>query len=68
MIDPACSFCGKKECDVARLVGKPETLICDDCVQHYVEVIVRGSNRPGSREWLARLKRRIARAELDPAE
>jgi ATP-dependent protease Clp ATPase subunit len=68
MIDPTCSFCGKKQRDVARLLGKPETMICDECVQHYVEVMIRHPGQQESREWLARLKRRIARTELEAAQ
>jgi ATP-dependent protease Clp ATPase subunit len=65
MIDPTCSFCGKKQREVSRLLAKGEVMICDECVQYCVEVIVRDPMRQGSREWLARLKRRIARAELE---
>jgi len=68
MIDPACSFCGKKQREVSRLLAKGEEMICDECVQFCVEVIVRDPTRPGTREWLARLRRRIARVELDRAQ
>ncbi len=27
-----CSFCGKSEKEVARLIGGPNVYICDDCV------------------------------------
>jgi ATP-dependent protease Clp ATPase subunit len=66
MFDPACSFCGKKQREVSKLFANGEAMICDECVQRCVEVFVRDPTRPGSREWLARLKRRIARAELEP--
>jgi ATP-dependent protease Clp ATPase subunit len=67
MIDPTCSFCGKKQREVSRLLAKGEVMICDECVQYCVEVILRDPTRPDTREWLARLKRRIAHAELNPA-
>ena len=28
----ACSFCGKSETDVAKLVAGPRVYICDECV------------------------------------
>lgn len=28
----ACSFCGKSEADVAKLVAGPKVFICDECV------------------------------------
>jgi ATP-dependent Clp protease ATP-binding subunit ClpX len=68
MIDPACSFCGKKQREVSNLLAKGEAMICDECVQYCVEVIVRDPTRPGTREWLARPKRRIARLELEPVQ
>ena len=67
MFDPTCSFCGKKQREVSRLLCKGETMICDECVRYCVEVIVRDPTQPGTREWLAQLKRGIARAELEPA-
>jgi hypothetical protein len=42
-------------------------MICDECVEYCVDVIARDPTRPGTRDWLARLKRRIAHAELEPA-
>jgi ATP-dependent protease Clp ATPase subunit len=67
MFDPACSFCGKKQREVSRLLANGEVMICDECVEYCAEVLTRDQTRSGSREWLARLKRRIARAELEPA-
>jgi ATP-dependent Clp protease ATP-binding subunit ClpX len=29
----ACSFCGKSEDDVAKLVAGPKVFICDQCVR-----------------------------------
>jgi ATP-dependent Clp protease ATP-binding subunit ClpX len=64
MIDPTCSFCGKSRREVSKLLAKGEAMICDECVQYCVEVLTRDQTSSPSREWLARLKRRIARAEL----
>lgn len=29
---PACSFCGRSEAEVAKLVAGPKVFICDECV------------------------------------
>jgi ATP-dependent protease Clp ATPase subunit len=67
MIDPTCSFCGKMRREVSKLVAKGEAMICDECVLYCVEVLSRDRTAAASREWLGRLKRRVARAELEPA-
>jgi ATP-dependent protease Clp ATPase subunit len=67
MIDLACSFCAKRQREVFSLLGAGETMICDECVQRCVEIIARDPTRPGTREWVAQLKRRIARSEFEPA-
>ncbi len=41
----SCSFCGKTEHQVAKLVAGPEVLICDECVQ-VASRIMRDADRP----------------------
>lgn len=36
---PTCSFCGKTETAVAKLVHGPETHICNECVDVAVDVL-----------------------------
>jgi len=35
----ACSFCGKDEADVAKLVAGPNVYICDECVAAATRII-----------------------------
>jgi hypothetical protein len=44
-----CSFCGREEHAVARLVAGPKVLICDDCIQTCVSVLQEhgGFDMPG---------------------
>jgi ATP-dependent Clp protease ATP-binding subunit ClpX len=43
VLDPAatyyCSFCGKNETEVFKLVAGPMTFICDECVELCSEII-----------------------------
>ena len=68
MIDPACSFCGKTQRVVSKLLANGEAMICDECVLLCVEIIIRDPTSQGTLEWLGRLRRRIARVELDRAQ
>lgn len=34
----ACSFCGKSQHEVSKLVAGPTSLICDECVELCVEI------------------------------
>ena len=36
---PRCSFCGKYEQQVAKLIAAPDANICDECVQVSMELI-----------------------------
>jgi len=47
-----CSFCGKSQHDVAKLIAGPSVFICDECVGMCNKVI-EVSNAPGG-EWLER--------------
>lgn len=66
----ACSFCGRAEADVAKLVAGPKVFICDRCVQIASELMADpSSNRPSERTrargmlWriMSRLKRQRRR-------
>lgn len=36
---PTCSFCGRTEDDVERLISGPQVYICDHCVRLCVSVL-----------------------------
>ena len=36
---PACSFCGKSEADVAKLVAGPGVYICDQCAAQAIRIM-----------------------------
>jgi ATP-dependent Clp protease ATP-binding subunit ClpX len=36
---PICSFCGKGKHEVKTLVAGPNVYICDECVEHCVDLI-----------------------------
>jgi ATP-dependent Clp protease ATP-binding subunit ClpX len=35
----SCSFCGKSEADVAKLVAGPRVFICDQCAAHVIRIM-----------------------------
>jgi ATP-dependent protease Clp ATPase subunit len=59
-----CSFCGKSQHDVARLVAGPKVYICDECVVCCIEIL------SDQAEWcdgqIANLKRLRAQARPAP--
>ena len=61
----ACSFCGKRAADVAKLVAGPKVFICDRCVA-IASQIMQDSDRPEPPAprpgWLRRVIRQIGRA------
>jgi formylmethanofuran dehydrogenase subunit E len=47
-----CSFCGKSQLEVRKLVAGPGVTICDDCVQVCVDIMSdERSDRPTSEKW-----------------
>jgi hypothetical protein len=46
----ACSFCGKSQRDVQKLVAGPGVYICDECVEVCNEIIVPGMTQLD--EWV----------------
>ena len=62
----ACSFCGKGEADVAKLVAGPRVFICDQCASIASQIMGEdNSNPPPSPEpkksLLQRVMKRFAR-------
>ena len=45
--EPYCSFCGKSEHDVKRLIAGPTALICDACVDLCTDIISSEETHPG---------------------
>jgi ATP-dependent protease Clp ATPase subunit len=43
----ACSFCGRGEADVAKLVAGPKVYICDQCAAQVVRIMEEPSNNEG---------------------
>lgn len=35
-----CSFCGKSQVEVVRLIAGPSVFICDECVLQCIDIIV----------------------------
>jgi hypothetical protein len=42
-----CSFCGKSEHEVQKLIAGPKVLICDECVQVCVDIIADDATSEG---------------------
>ena len=65
----ACSFCGKGEADVAKLVAGPKVFICDQCVSAASQIMEEGNsgNQPPSpepqRNFLQRVFKRIGKGD-----
>jgi hypothetical protein len=56
---PQCSFCGKGQHEVLKIIAGPEALVCNERVALCVEVI--GTDHP---EWLEQHKRLVG--EIEP--
>lgn len=58
-----CSFCGKDEKQVAKLVAGPRVFICDKCVAFAQQIMsdptegVGPTCRPPDQSWLVRLRK-----------
>jgi ClpX C4-type zinc finger/Clp amino terminal domain, pathogenicity island component len=46
-VDVACSFCGKSQRQVEKLIGGPGVYICDECIELCNEILAEGSDEPG---------------------
>ena len=40
-----CSFCGKSQLEVIKLIAGPKVLICDECVESCVDIITEETGR-----------------------
>jgi hypothetical protein len=62
--DSRCSFCGKDQDQVGRLIAGPEVFICDECVRLCNEIIAdppsgpvaTGTRGPKRSSWRDRLR------------
>ena len=59
-----CSFCGKSQHAVQRLIAGPKVHICDGCVDACIEVL--GSSRAWCDKEIDNLKRLRSRAPEEP--
>jgi hypothetical protein len=56
-----CSFCGKGEADVAKLVAGPRVYICDQCAAQVIRIMEQSDdNAPGSSHSRGGLFRRMS--------
>ena len=70
-----CSFCGKSETEVAKLVAGPRVYICDSCVQIASQIISdsQGQNQPEKveltvwRKVINRFRRMFHASAVNPA-
>ncbi len=63
----ACSFCGRSQSEVRRLIAGPNAFICDECVSLCTDMVAELDQKAGSRGRKAakRLKPREIKAQLD---
>jgi hypothetical protein len=60
-----CSFCGKSQHDVKKLIAGPKVFICDECVEICIETL--GYDREWCDREIANLKRLRQQArDVDP--
>jgi ATP-dependent protease Clp ATPase subunit len=61
----ACSFCGRGEAEVARLVAGPRVYICDRCAEEAVRLMSGSAPHPAaprtSWRWWAEARARLGR-------
>jgi hypothetical protein len=61
-----CSFCGKSQHDVKKLIAGPKVHICDQCVDACIEIL--GAEREWCDTELVNIKRLRKRAGTKPVE
>jgi hypothetical protein len=61
-----CSFCGKSEHAVNKLIAGPKVHICDECVDCCIEIL--GADRKWCDEEIANLEHLRRQARDEPAE
>jgi ATP-dependent Clp protease ATP-binding subunit ClpX len=62
-----CSFCGKSQDDVAKLIAGPAVYICDECIELCNEIVLEGAlpEEAGQKEEAAVLKPMEIKQHLD---
>ncbi len=62
-----CSFCGKSQDDVAKLIAGPAVYICDECIELCNEIVLEGAlpEEVGQKEEAAVLKPMEIKQHLD---
>jgi ATP-dependent Clp protease ATP-binding subunit ClpX len=43
--DCKCSFCGKSQDEVEKLIAGPDVYICDECIELCNEIVLEEDNR-----------------------
>ena len=46
-----CSFCGKSQREVCKLVAGPTVFICDECVELCMDIVGEENNLGGLLRW-----------------
>ena len=46
-----CSFCGKSQRDVRKLIAGPTVFICDECVELCMDIVGEENNLGGLLRW-----------------
>jgi ATP-dependent Clp protease ATP-binding subunit ClpX len=55
--DLLCSFCGKSQEEVKKLIAGPSVYICDECIQLCNEIIAEEYSKDGDKEMAGKLPR-----------
>ena len=64
----SCSFCGKAQKDVRKLIAGPTVHICDECVAICIEILHDDGISPGAPEARARHSHNLVRKNIDRAK
>ena len=62
-----CSFCGKKQDEVKKLIAGPNVFICDECIELCNEIVLedKGQDQPDAATDISLLKPKDIKAKLD---
>lgn len=66
--DLSCSFCGKGQQDVRKLIAGPDVYICDECTALCADIVAgdEGGAPPPAGDALAAAARLVRACEADP--
>lgn len=59
-----CSFCGKDETQVERMIAGPDAYICNECVELCHEVLTRSLHKKSAKKGISKKKKLLSPAEL----